>query len=1458
MKRRILVTIISIFLIGTFISQPLMRRDFCRTGSVEINQGVHDMDEGMDSEFLYENRDDARNGLNLDQDDFGGSWFDDFTGDSGVGSKSNVNLGGGEVLLNVIDNGSKSSRNPSSFAYSKDGYLTVSNCQSSDDDSVCGGNENHYVDLDSSGNQYVEFRFPTFGLTSTPLLGDVEFEYSIESGKSFNNPYAADYNAQASSWNDIGNPPNGDGSEHHVTYSLNKVSYDTVNEANGMKVRFGYDPNSDSGKLYFDFVRLGFITSYHTSGSLTSTVIDLPQGRNWSVLSVHKVEPQNTQVKVSVVNATSDQIIPGFENLTDSIIDISEITANSIRLEAWLQGNGVAIPRLGSWGLEWNADSAWRDGFTGNGRSQSSTNLKFSGQLDLADTAQTGELKSDVIEIPLNRTWSLLHFDRTVPGSMYLNISVHDGATDELLLREWNRTETVDLDISHIAASEHPEIYLHAEFIPKQAQSPILRSWAVNWSVMTNEDEENFTIELTENVPDTLYVTEDTPRNGIIDFSDYFSVPCADAYPPNFALEQISDTSNITLELTGSILNVTYLAENWTGSCDVVVNCSSALDLCGCTTNPFAISVIPVDDAPVWESSPPSLSLVRGGSLLSSYSLEDYVTDAEDDELGFELGAVESDISCQLDNSNHILLTHNGSFLGNMNITATVFQLDNLSHSSIIDIPLNVKENTPPAVRLSSPRNGAVISGSELTLIWETVDPDTAPEIITYTLYFGENEVPDEHTSGLEKNHMNIVNLTDGVTYYWSVIPFDELSEGICLNSTWSFTINRSTAETEIGYLSPANGAIINTTSLNLTWQVFNESEGEMQFEIYFGDSRDILSKIGTTRDRFFPLEELRENITYYWKVTPFMNGIQGRSNDGVWSFAILKNFTAIYTISWSVDGDIFTPDKGVTAFSFNLTVNNTGNNANTIRIHAGGELRDMIIISPVQVSLLPGTGDLVKITILVADLESGLHHFILTLDHMGPNEVLNLAVNITGDDQNGSNGTPDDDIDDNDDSNDDDDTDDDDVGDDDDTDDDDIDDDVGGEKDEGKNERDSIILPVLVIIVLFFVTLVAMFFIISRKRKRSHEDQVADLNMEIDSLKTDIVHVPTRGRVKATSMPHLQAAHGDNEDNGADQESTAPDRDAGGPHISGEKIDDDEGSEDEKDSPRMKRFDVSDVFLPKDPTKESTSKKGVLALPPANFLTITEEDRKVPIEEVFLMTPTGILLEYYSLERDSAIGEDVLASMLSAVTSFIIDSLSMVGRDEVDEGDLSIDMGGFSVMMAKGDTLNLVAITAHEKKNEVKEQLDKGVYVLEDVFGDIMEEWDGDMSRLGGVKPYIESLVRGELDIYIKKKKLASGQTSSYIPLSRVTTSTKTDGSKVKKGKPKKGLPPTVVIEISSGKPPKSVPGNMSAMEIEEWSSSEQPPPSSEIDDLPLSEADELSLDDVEVWGWTDEPKDE
>ena len=138
-----------------------------------------------------------------------------------------------------------------------------------------------------------------------------------------------------------------------------------------------------------------YVNSYNyetDNGWVTSKSITRPGNYDFTNINIAKIESNKSYINMSVINAYNNQTIPGYENRTESNIDISNITTDSIRLKAWFSGDGQNAPALDSWGVEWTAGNAWRDSFIG------------SGKVDLGNSTISG-LRGD------EHTLALWHFD---------------------------------------------------------------------------------------------------------------------------------------------------------------------------------------------------------------------------------------------------------------------------------------------------------------------------------------------------------------------------------------------------------------------------------------------------------------------------------------------------------------------------------------------------------------------------------------------------------------------------------------------------------------------------------------------------------------------------------------------------------------------------------------------------------------------------------------------------------------------------------------------------------------------------------------------------------------------------------------------------------------------------------------------------------------------------------------
>ena len=110
---------------------------------------------------------------------------------------------------------------------------------------------------------------------------------------------------------------------------------------------------------------------FYDQGSMKSVPIEISDHMLWSSLSTSKTEPVNTYINISVIDAATNRTIPGLDNVTTRDIDLSPLNdfgITTIRLKAYFLGNGTVTPTLDSWGVEWIAENAWRDGFVGDSK----------------------------------------------------------------------------------------------------------------------------------------------------------------------------------------------------------------------------------------------------------------------------------------------------------------------------------------------------------------------------------------------------------------------------------------------------------------------------------------------------------------------------------------------------------------------------------------------------------------------------------------------------------------------------------------------------------------------------------------------------------------------------------------------------------------------------------------------------------------------------------------------------------------------------------------------------------------------------------------------------------------------------------------------------------------------------------------------------------------------------------
>jgi hypothetical protein len=127
-------------------------------------------------------------------------------------------------------------------------------------------------------------------------------------------------------------------------------------------------------------------------------------------------------------------------------------------------------------------------------------------------------------------------------------------------------------------------------------------------------------------------------------------------------------------------------------------------------------------------------------------------------------------------------------------------------------------------------------------------------------------------------------------------------------------------------------------------------------------------------------------------------------------------------------------------------------------------------------------------------------------------------------------------------------------------------------------------------------------------------------------------------------------------------------------------------------------------------------------------------------IDEIFFMTNDGRLIKHFTRRLRPDMDEDILSGMLVAVQDFIKDSF----RDRQASLD-EMKFGKFEILLGRGKHIILATILLGEEMESIRPQVAKCVEDIESEFGDILEDWDGNLASVIDSSKYINDLIDGK-----------------------------------------------------------------------------------------------------------------
>jgi hypothetical protein len=127
-------------------------------------------------------------------------------------------------------------------------------------------------------------------------------------------------------------------------------------------------------------------------------------------------------------------------------------------------------------------------------------------------------------------------------------------------------------------------------------------------------------------------------------------------------------------------------------------------------------------------------------------------------------------------------------------------------------------------------------------------------------------------------------------------------------------------------------------------------------------------------------------------------------------------------------------------------------------------------------------------------------------------------------------------------------------------------------------------------------------------------------------------------------------------------------------------------------------------------------------------------------IDEIFLMTPTGMLLKHYTRRLRPDQDEHIMAGMLTAVQNFIKESFDEHG------GKLKeIRFDNYDVLISHSKTVVIAAIISTKKSEKLRMQLKEATEEIEERFGDKLTKWSGDTAEIADVDHLMKRLISGK-----------------------------------------------------------------------------------------------------------------
>jgi predicted ATPase len=133
-------------------------------------------------------------------------------------------------------------------------------------------------------------------------------------------------------------------------------------------------------------------------------------------------------------------------------------------------------------------------------------------------------------------------------------------------------------------------------------------------------------------------------------------------------------------------------------------------------------------------------------------------------------------------------------------------------------------------------------------------------------------------------------------------------------------------------------------------------------------------------------------------------------------------------------------------------------------------------------------------------------------------------------------------------------------------------------------------------------------------------------------------------------------------------------------------------------------------------------------------------KEKPPKLECVYLVNNASILLS--KVERtESQLDADLFTAMLSAVGQFVKDSIVMFDAEQSSSLNV-MGFGDYKILIEQGTGVHIVAILTGRENEFLINDLRKVLREVETEFGELLKEWDGDMTEVKIIEPKLRQLI--------------------------------------------------------------------------------------------------------------------